>query len=45
LNKQFYIEEKDALNNGIELGNMQSKLLEKIEELTLYIIKKKIIRH
>ncbi|MCK9451812.1 MAG: hypothetical protein M0Q90_08990 [Bacteroidales bacterium] len=30
--------EKEMLENGIELGDMQIKLLQKIEELTLYII-------
>lgn len=30
--------EKEILANGIELGKMDSKLLQKIEELTLYII-------
>ena len=30
--------EKEVLENGIELGAMNAKLLEKIEELTLYII-------
>ena len=30
--------EKDVLKNGIELGEMNAKLLEKIEELTLYFI-------
>jgi len=28
----------DIVNNGIELGSMQAKLLKRIEELTLYII-------
>jgi hypothetical protein len=28
----------EVANNGIELGSMNSKLLEKIEELTLYIL-------
>jgi hypothetical protein len=32
---------KEVKENGIELGNMSSKLLEKIEELTLYIIELK----
>ncbi len=31
--------EKEVMRNGIELGNMNKLLLEKIEELTLYIIK------
>ena len=30
--------EKEVLENGIELGAMNAKLLEKIEELTLYVI-------
>ncbi len=30
--------EKEVLKNGVELGEMQAKLLEKIEELTLYVI-------
>ena len=30
--------EEDVLKNGISLGEMNSKLLQKIEELTLYII-------
>ena len=30
--------EKEVLENGIELGKMQAKFLEKIEELTLYVI-------
>lgn len=29
---------KDVLENGIELGQMDAKLLQKIEELTLYLI-------
>ncbi len=29
---------KAVLNNGVNLGEMQSKLLQKIEELTLYVI-------
>ncbi len=33
--------EKEVLENGIELGEMQAKLLEKIEELTLYVIELK----
>jgi hypothetical protein len=32
---------KDVKENGIELGDMNSKLLEKIEELTLYMIELK----
>lgn len=32
---------KEVKENGIELGDMSSKLLEKIEELTLYIIELK----
>ena len=31
----------DVLNNGVSIGEMQSKLLKKIEELTLYIIELK----
>ena len=27
-----------ANNNQVELGDMQSKLLEKVEELTLYVL-------
>jgi len=30
--------EKEVMENGIELGKMDAKLLQKIEELTLYII-------
>ena len=30
--------EEEVKNNGIELGSMNAKLLEKIEELTLYIL-------
>jgi len=30
--------EEEVLNNGINLGEMNSKLLQKIEELTLYLI-------
>lgn len=30
--------EKEVLDNGIQLGEMDAKLLQKIEELTLYII-------
>ncbi|MHC0446364.1 hypothetical protein ACWA1F_13220 [Flavobacterium sp. 3-218] len=30
--------EEDVLKNGINLGEMNSKLLQKIEELTLYVI-------
>jgi len=30
--------ESEVLENGIELGGMQAKLLQKIEELTLYLI-------
>ena len=30
--------EKEILENGVGLGEMQSKLLQKIEELTLYVI-------
>ena len=29
---------EEVKNNGIQLGEMNTKLLEKIEELTLYII-------
>jgi len=29
---------KEIEENGLDLGDMQSKLLQKIEELTLYII-------
>ena len=28
----------EVKNNGIELGQMNAKLLEKVEELTLYVI-------
>ena len=28
----------EVLEEGIELGNMQAKLLEKVEELTLYML-------
>lgn len=30
--------EKEVLENGLDLGDMQAKLLRKIEELTLYVI-------
>ncbi|MNT77915.1 hypothetical protein D3C72_2170870 [compost metagenome] len=30
--------EEDVLKNGINLGDMNAKLLQKIEELTLYMI-------
>lgn len=30
--------EKDVIENGINVGEMQAKLLQKIEELTLYVI-------
>ncbi|KXK45998.1 MAG: hypothetical protein UZ05_CHB002002414 [Chlorobi bacterium OLB5] len=30
--------EQEVTNNGVELGNISSKLLQKIEELTLYVI-------
>lgn len=30
--------EKEVLENGINLGDMQTKLIQKIEELTLYVI-------
>ncbi len=33
--------EKEVLDKGIELGKMQAKLLEKVEELTLYMIELK----
>lgn len=33
--------EEEVLKNGINLGEMDSKLLQKIEELTLYIIEQK----
>jgi hypothetical protein len=33
--------EKEVKENGIEVGEMQAKLLEKIEELTLYVIELK----
>jgi hypothetical protein len=33
--------EKEVLENGVELGEMQAKFLEKIEELTLYVIELK----
>lgn len=36
--------EKEVLQNGINLGEMNVKLLQKIEELTLYIIEEKKIR-
>ncbi|MDD3525727.1 MAG: tail fiber protein, partial [Bacteroidales bacterium] len=32
---------KEMINNGIDLGEMQIKLLQKIEELTLYVIELK----
>jgi len=32
---------EDVANNGIELGDMQARMLQKIEELTLYIIELK----
>ena len=32
---------EEVANNGIELGDMQARLLQKIEELTLYIIELK----
>jgi hypothetical protein len=35
------ISAKDAEANGVQVGEMQAKLLEKIEELTLYIIEMK----
>lgn len=42
INKNGHLEnipsEKEVLKNGINLGEMDSKLLQKIEELTLYII-------
>lgn len=31
--------EKEVMENGIELGDMNSKLVQKIEELTLYLIR------
>jgi hypothetical protein len=31
--------EKEVRENGVNVGEMQSKLLEKIEELTLYVIR------
>ncbi|MEZ0184285.1 cell wall anchor protein, partial [Flavobacterium oncorhynchi] len=33
--------EKEVLNDGINLGEMNAKLLQKIEELTLYMIEMK----
>jgi hypothetical protein len=33
--------EKEVVENGIELGAMQAKLMEKVEELTLYMIQLK----
>ncbi|MGC9331639.1 MAG: hypothetical protein ACP5DZ_07165 [Bacteroidales bacterium] len=30
--------EADVMENGIDLGEMHKKLLEKVEELSLYII-------
>jgi hypothetical protein len=30
--------ENEVLENGLDLGNMQAKLLQKVEELTLYVI-------
>ncbi len=42
INKEGHLKdipsEKEVLENGIHLGEMNSKLLQKIEELTLYII-------
>ena len=42
INKNGHLEnipsEKEVLKNGINLGEMDSKLLQKIEELTLYVI-------
>ena len=32
---------EDVANNGVELGDMQARMLQKIEELTLYIIELK----
>ncbi len=29
---------EDLVKDGVDLGNMDSKLLQKIEELTLYVI-------
>ncbi|MBQ9255191.1 MAG: hypothetical protein IJ180_10525 [Bacteroidales bacterium] len=34
-----FADEKSIKDNGVDVGEMQVKLLEKIEELTLYIIK------
>ncbi|MGH7453858.1 MAG: TMF family protein, partial [bacterium] len=33
--------EKEVAENGVSLGEMQAKLLQKIEELTLYMIELK----
>lgn len=33
--------EEEVLKNGINLGEMNAKLLQKIEELTLYVIEMK----
>jgi hypothetical protein len=33
--------EKEVLENGVKVGDMQAKLLEKVEELTLYVIELK----
>ncbi|WP_264536602.1 hypothetical protein [Flavobacterium sp. N1736] len=42
INKKGHLEnipsEKEVLENGINLGEMNAKLLQKIEELTLYVI-------
>ncbi|MNL31415.1 hypothetical protein D3C87_1532020 [compost metagenome] len=42
INEKGYLKnipsEEEALKNGISLGEMNAKLLQKIEELTLYII-------
>ncbi|MNQ28454.1 hypothetical protein D3C85_417470 [compost metagenome] len=45
INEKGYLKnipsEEEALKNGISLGEMNAKLLQKIEELTLYIIEQK----
>jgi len=37
-NRQAFPSEKEVKENGVSIGDMQTKLLQKVEELTLYVI-------
>lgn len=41
LNLLYFSAEKEVINNGISIGEMNQLFMKKIEELTLYIIQLK----